>query len=171
MDAVSSLYETQQQNASALEYANPGGALGKDEFMKMLVTQMQNQDPMEPMDNAEMVAQLAQFSALEQMENLNDQFDMYQQSSTSAFSLMTAGQTVEMELTAGSEPVVGMLEKVQWQDGESQFVIDGIAYPVSYIRSIRVLPEETGTPEVGGGLPIDPELPNDSGGSPLPDEV
>lgn len=48
-----------------------GGEMGKDQFLQLLVTQMQYQDPLDPQDNAEYVAQLAQFSALEQMTNMN----------------------------------------------------------------------------------------------------
>lgn len=47
-------------------------SLGKDDFLKLLVAQMGNQDPMEPMSNEESVAQLAQFSTLEQMNNIAD---------------------------------------------------------------------------------------------------
>lgn len=45
--------------------------LGKDDFLKLMLTQMQQQDPLEPMDNQQMLAQMAQFSSLEQMSNLN----------------------------------------------------------------------------------------------------
>lgn len=45
--------------------------LGKDAFMKMMIAQLQNQDPLNPMDGTAFVAQLAQFSSLEQMQNLN----------------------------------------------------------------------------------------------------
>ena len=46
----------------------------KDDYLRLLVTQLQNQNPLEPMDNAEMTSQLAQLSSLEQMENLNNSF-------------------------------------------------------------------------------------------------
>ena len=52
-----------------------GQELDRDAFLRLLMTQMRNQDPLEPMDNAEMVAQLAQFTSLEQMNNLNESFE------------------------------------------------------------------------------------------------
>ncbi|MDH4155890.1 MAG: hypothetical protein OEW00_01260 [candidate division Zixibacteria bacterium] len=44
--------------------------LGKDDFLQLLVTKMQYQDPLEPMDDEDFIAQLAQFSSLEQMNNI-----------------------------------------------------------------------------------------------------
>ena len=49
--------------------------LGKNEFLKLMMAQMQQQDPLAPQDNNQMLAQLAQFSGLEQMQNLNTKFD------------------------------------------------------------------------------------------------
>lgn len=49
--------------------------MGKDEFLKLLVAQLQNQDPLKPQDNAEFVAELAQFSNLEQTIGINDRLD------------------------------------------------------------------------------------------------
>jgi flagellar basal-body rod modification protein FlgD len=49
--------------------------MGKDAFLTLLLTQLQNQDPTSPMENTEMVAQLAQFSQLEQISNLAKSVD------------------------------------------------------------------------------------------------
>lgn len=48
---------------------NPLGTLGKDDFLRLLVTQLQHQDPMNPMDDKDFMGQMAQFSALEQTTN------------------------------------------------------------------------------------------------------
>ena len=63
----------------------PTTELGKDEFLQLMIAQIQHQDPLEPMDNSESIAQQAQFSSLEQMQNLN----------TSMESLLTAYQSSE----------------------------------------------------------------------------
>jgi flagellar basal-body rod modification protein FlgD len=50
-------------------------ALGRDTFMKLLLTQLQHQDPTQPQEDGEFLAQLAQFSTLEQLQEMNAKLD------------------------------------------------------------------------------------------------
>jgi flagellar basal-body rod modification protein FlgD len=69
-----------------------GGAMGKDQFVKLLVTEMQNQDPMNPLDGKELAAQLAQFSSVEQLMSINSKLD--------DFSAMMRGASATTTQTA-----------------------------------------------------------------------
>jgi len=70
--AIRAIGDVQQTQAAASPGTGSASALGKDEFLKLLVTQMQYQDPLNPMDNAQFTAQLAQFSSLEQLFQVNN---------------------------------------------------------------------------------------------------
>lgn len=60
-----------------------GSVMGKDDFLKLLVAQMQNQDPMNPTNPDQMAAQLAQFSSLEQLIDIHDALSTQASSSSS----------------------------------------------------------------------------------------
>lgn len=57
------------------EESSDNGELGQTAFLELMITQLENQDPLSPQDNGEFVAQLAQFSSVESLDRLNDNFD------------------------------------------------------------------------------------------------
>src|SRR5262249_50657369 len=101
----------------------PGGALGKDAFMKLLIAQMKNQDPMNPMQGDQMAAQLAQFSSLEQLQQINATLSTQQSSSgnllgaiqgtaamnTIGHTVVATGNQVHLGGDAGSTSVLANL--------------------------------------------------------------
>jgi len=61
----------------AAEQKSEGDELGQSVFLELMITQLENQDPLEPQENSEFVAQLAQFSSVEGSERLNESFDSF----------------------------------------------------------------------------------------------
>jgi flagellar basal-body rod modification protein FlgD len=59
------------------ERKSKGDVLGKDDFLKILMTQLQNQDPMNPMQDKDFIAQMATFTSLEQMTNMNKMLEKF----------------------------------------------------------------------------------------------
>lgn len=68
---VTNTPSTTTDNSTTTSSTKKSSSLGKDDFLKLLITQMGHQDPLNPADGTEQLAQLAQFSSLEQMENMN----------------------------------------------------------------------------------------------------
>lgn len=105
-DAVATTSDT--SSSSSLSDAT---SLGKDEFLTLLIAQLENQDPLEPMENTEFASQLAQFSSLEQMTNVN----------TNLESIMAVQET------ANQLSVLGFIGKeITYSDGSG--IVTGISY-------------------------------------------
>ncbi|MED0870777.1 flagellar hook assembly protein FlgD [Bacillus spizizenii] len=68
MTSISSEYKLPEKTSTV---TTSNSSLGKDEFLKILMTQVQNQDPLNPVDDKEFISQMATFSNLEQMMNMN----------------------------------------------------------------------------------------------------
>lgn len=135
------------------------GAMGKDDFLKLLTTELRNQNPLEPMDNKDFVAQMAQFSSLEQMnnvalavENLNSSMSDYYQ-----IGLLTQGATLigkevsGMSSTDGVE-LTGIVDSVMWGSGTPQLKIrleDGSLKDLDIALVLKVKdPTTSATPSV-----------------------
>ncbi|MDX9957478.1 MAG: flagellar hook assembly protein FlgD [Clostridia bacterium] len=74
----------------------PKAELDKDDFLKILVTQLQHQDPTNPMQDREFIAQMAQFSSLEQITNMSQSFTKLSGILNSSEAQSLLGRTVEI---------------------------------------------------------------------------
>ncbi len=79
--------------------------LGRDEFLKLLTTQLQYQDPMEPMENSEFTAQLAQFSSLEQLFGVNENLTNLASAQTPSGMASVAG-FIDRDIVANGDRLV-----------------------------------------------------------------
>lgn len=118
------------------------GVMGKDDFMKLLITQLQNQDPTNPMKDNEFIAQMAQFSALEQTMNLSKSFEKFAEAQSQSQLIQYnsfAGKEVrwhELRVDDKGTPVVGndgkplvdegtnRIVSVKYDNGSVKFIMD-----------------------------------------------
>jgi flagellar basal-body rod modification protein FlgD len=107
-----------QTTAEMLPKNATNGDLGKDDFLKLFVAQLQHQDPMSPMENAEFIGQMASFSSLEQISNLAAANEK-----TNAIGLI--GRTVTYT-DASKQTHTGKVEKVSTVDGKPSLTVAGI---------------------------------------------
>ncbi|MEL7632495.1 MULTISPECIES: flagellar hook assembly protein FlgD [Sporomusa] len=111
---------------------NKTNELGKDDFLKLLITQLRYQDPMEPMEDKDFIAQMAQFTSLEQMKNLNTSMQMNQASGL-------IGKVVSW--AQGGQLYYGMVHSVQIVNGEARLVLDeNTTVGLSEVISVTEIP-------------------------------
>lgn len=117
-------------------------ALGADDFMKILMTQLTAQDPMNPMKDTEFIAQMANFSSLEQMRGLSQSFTAYSNSQQMATAPLYLGCEVTVkDPSAEAGEIRGKVESVTVKDGAPALVINGKTYDPKLITNISLPPE------------------------------
>lgn len=121
--------------AGAATGAAAGQAMGKDAFMKLLVNQIKNQDPMAPTDNQQFIAQLAQFSSLEQMTTMNENIV--------GLAVLQQNNALLDQLTSSSA-LIG--QHVTWADPTTGQSRDGVVSSVKLVDGLAVL--RVGTEDV-----------------------
>lgn len=117
----------------AVNGKQPSQTLGKDDFLKILMTQMTNQDPTEPLDNTQFVAQMAQFSSLEQMLNMNTNFEKIATMVSSSQAENLLGRTVELDL--GDTTTQGVVTGAT-RDLNPQIQVNGMFYDMNKIKAV-----------------------------------
>lgn len=125
-----------------------GDALGKDDFLKLLMTQLQNQDPSSPMDDTQFIAQMATFSSLEQMTNINSTLEsfmkMQQQSNLMSYNQFVGKDITWHTITEGKDgdsiikEGTGSIASIQFKGDTVQFILeDGMKLEPGNISEVK----------------------------------
>ncbi|WP_127580617.1 flagellar hook capping FlgD N-terminal domain-containing protein [Paenibacillus koleovorans] len=112
--------------------------MGRDEFMKILITQMSNQDPTKPLEDKEFIAQMAQFTSVEQLANMATEMKLMRQSAGWASSLI--GKSISWALinpdTQESVIQSGVVEAISIKEGQQYVNVNGQDVPMGQISKI-----------------------------------
>jgi flagellar basal-body rod modification protein FlgD len=121
--------------SSSSSSSNASDALDQNEFMQLLLAEMQNQDPLDPMDGTAFFNQLAQLSLLEQMYTLNTTMSTDQQQQQIANASDLLGRTVSATGSDGSA-VSGTVQGLTISDGNVSLDINGTNVSLSDVTSV-----------------------------------
>ena len=97
-------------------------SLGQEQFLKILLAQLQFQDPLKPMDNQQFLAQMAQFSSLAQASQLNDRVDTLLTIQAATQSIGLIGKTVEVQTATGAR--VGSVASLTFSSGQPSLTVN-----------------------------------------------
>ena len=118
---------------------NSSQTLNQKDFLQLLVSQMENQDPMNPQSNTDMAAQMAQFTSLTQSSAMSSSLGMIQ-----ANGLI--GSTVTLQVDAKTT-ATGAVQGVVLQNGTPEILVNGKTYNLSQVTSVA--PTITNPPTAG----------------------
>jgi flagellar basal-body rod modification protein FlgD len=112
----------------------PVSTLGQNDFLKLLVTKMTSQDPMNPQGDSEFIAQMAQFSALEQSKQM-----------TGDIAALTANGLIGRSVTVndGADSLEGVVSSIALQNGAPQVIVGGKQYALNRVSLITPYVPET----------------------------
>lgn len=123
------------------------GALGQDAFLKLLTTQLKNQDPLKPTDNTQFLGQLAQISTVSGVQSLNDSFNALSSSLTSSQTLQAAqlvGHNVLVPSSAGYLPDGGALNGAVVPTSSGNVQVDVVDASGQVVRTLDLGPQSAG---------------------------
>jgi flagellar basal-body rod modification protein FlgD len=112
--------------------------LGENDFLKLLTTQLQNQDPLQPMSDTDFIAQMATFSQLSAQTTLNTNFSSYSQTQDLAEAQNYIGKSVTVSGAAENlSEATGTVTGVTVDNGVPELTINGTNYSLSDVTAIQ----------------------------------
>jgi flagellar basal-body rod modification protein FlgD len=110
------------------------GSEARDQFMHLLITQIQNQNPLEPTSQEDFLMQLSQFSMVEGIEKLNARFDQMLKMQELTQGAQLVGRTVEYASTNGTTR--GVVQSVRVVNGGLELTVGGQRVPLNDVLAV-----------------------------------
>jgi flagellar basal-body rod modification protein FlgD len=133
---ISSSQNTNEQLETERTSLDGNNGLGQDAFFKLLITQLQNQDPLNPMEDRQFISQIAEFSSLEKTEKLYSLLE----NKLSSNQVFDNSNLIGKEITANVEGVElkGIVEAVKSSDDKVLAVLDtGSEIEINNINQVK----------------------------------
>ncbi|WP_223820937.1 flagellar hook assembly protein FlgD [Bacillus sp. S3] len=113
-------------------------SLGKDDFLKILVTQLSNQDPTNPVQDKDFIAQMATFSSLEQMTNLNRSFEKFSSQQISQHAAVIGKEISWLESDQGFISTKnGMVNGISMENGNYFYMVGDKKIPMENVIEMK----------------------------------
>ena len=116
----------------------PTDQMGRDTFLKLMVAQLRNQDPMNPQDSAEFLAQTAQFTSLEKLETLTQQTGQALAAQMAFGASALVGRSVTFLGEDGTTEVAGTVDTVRFGATGPVLSVDGVDVPISSVTAVAL---------------------------------
>ena len=123
---MSTVNPVSNSNTTTGQQKSVGQTLGKDDFLKLLVGQLQHQDPLAPSDDQQWIGQMAAFSQLEQVSNKAESTQKIVDTLNTNGALSLIGHTVTY-LDSGGTSHTGNVDTVDMTDGKATLTVGGVA--------------------------------------------
>jgi flagellar basal-body rod modification protein FlgD len=121
---------------------NIGEPLGKDSFLKLLVTELRHQDPTQPMADKEFIAQMAQFSSLEQMNNIAGDMKSLNLKAKSSEAYAMIGKHVQAFNPESGRPVEGLVSHVVRRQDDVMLMVNGQEVKMEDVSAVFAPPAQ-----------------------------
>lgn len=112
-------------------------ALGKDDFMKLLIAQLSHQNPLDPLNDQQFIAQMSQLSSLDATQNMNKTLTSMVASGQRAQALQMVGRDVTYTDADTLEPKTGKVSAVLLHDAAPVLLIGGAQIPFDSVQSVQ----------------------------------
>ena len=113
------------------------GQLGKEDFLRLLLAQLQNQDPLKPMEDTQFISQLAQFTTLERMQEMSDNMALLLGVEQLGRANGLIGKMVSGLVQRSGETVTGVVDSVKMVDGSPLLIVSGKPVRLADLLSVE----------------------------------